>query len=134
MHAPMDMKAMMFAGLGLFAAMVPTTMWISSDMRAIEAKERAQLAAECSQRPASPTPLAPAVDPSAQPPGGSGDSATAGTAPDPCATLDGFPVGTATTEEPATGLPVADPYAGQVADPVVGTGATPDVEYPASDF
>ncbi|MCW2924970.1 MAG: hypothetical protein JWM98_2374, partial [Thermoleophilia bacterium] len=51
----MNMKAMMFAGLGLFVAMVPTTMWISSDMRGIHAREQARLQQECDASKASRT-------------------------------------------------------------------------------
>lgn len=43
----MDMKAMMFAGGGLFLSMVATTIWISGDVNRMRAEEQAKQAQAC---------------------------------------------------------------------------------------
>lgn len=105
----MNMKTLMFAGVGLFAAMVPTTMWINSDMQAIQAKERAKLEAQCAQR-ASAAPPATQAAPQAAPSYETAPTAQAPAADDECAELQ--PAGAAAN--PATtdpNQPGADPYA-----------------------
>lgn len=131
----MNMKAIMFAGSGLFLSMVATTMWISSDMAEIRKREEAKRAAECAAAvaatPGTPTAAdgaAAEVDPvTGAPVGGSLDATAAPTAerrncPANGATGQASP--TTGAVDPATGQPI-DPAAagansGTMIDPATG--------------
>ncbi len=130
----MNVKALTFAGLGVMAAMIPTAMWIQSDMAAIEAKRKAKLQVECSQRgpQASGLPAGSSADPLAKstPPPSLLESERA-TQVDPCTGL--APMGSANTPPP-TNVPPGDvnaaadqAYAGESAPP-------PAQEYPQQDM
>lgn len=125
MTRSMDMKAMMFAGGGLFLSMVATTIWISGDVSRMREEERVKQAQRCAlaqQADAATaqtaTGAAPASDFTTQP------------APQPdssCAATDtATTAGTPTAIDPATGQPVDagvepfDPAAAPTIDPATG--------------
>lgn len=110
----MNMKAIMFAGSGLFLSMVATTMWISADMADIKARELAKRQAECAQQFGAPA-TAPSV-PSAP---GAASIETTTTASDPNAyqaCVDG------TSEESAAPVGEVDALTGEAVaeDPAFG--------------
>ncbi|MCW2922725.1 MAG: hypothetical protein JWM98_129, partial [Thermoleophilia bacterium] len=114
---------------------VPTTMWISSDMRGIHAREQARLQQECDASKASRTTNAAvaappvdsgamAVDGSTMPASGTTAGTTNGAADDPCAKLDGAPKqATSSTTDPN-----ADPNAVVPVDPNADPNATAPVD------
>lgn len=154
--ASMEMKAMMFAGGGLFLSMVATTIWISGDVARMREEERAKHAEKCaiaaqtqSSQAQTATGTAPATDFTTQPApepvddacastnggatDGQADPAAGGIDPVTGAPLgqgeDGFSTGDANID-PATGQPVDpafDPGAQAGVDPSTGQPiASPD--------
>ena len=147
-HAPMEMKAMLFAGGGLFLSMVATTMWMSNDVARMQEQERAKDAARCRAALSATADTAPAAGSGSgfdAPAGGAGsfdapagdgfgstatDTAPEGCADQPAGATDPNATG-ATTDpnaaaiDPSTGLPVeADASSAQV-DPNTGLPTDP---------
>ena len=110
----MNMKTLIWAGLGLFISMTITTIWISRDLKTIRAENRQRHLAECADAQAggstasaaATTGVAPAVDPLASP--GSTSSAVQPATGQPTAKACA-PQSASTTATPATGS--TDPYA-----------------------
>jgi hypothetical protein len=93
--AVMNMKSILFAGLGLFVVMTATVLLMRGDVQRMKEEAAAKRAAECAVQPA---PAAPATDPSMADPMA---APAAPTAADPgCAPTPG-----------AANAPVADQYA-----------------------
>ena len=143
----MEMKAMMFAGGGLFLSMVATTVWISGDVTRMRAEERAKEAQKCAiaQQADAPPPVTdtpPAGDlatPAAQADSSCDDASTqvapTNGAVDP---VTGEPLGATAADPQAAqfqdsnaadpGASSIDPNTGQPLDPntgqPIGSGAT----------
>lgn len=117
----MNMKAILFAGSGLFVSMVATTMWISHDMAQIRERERAKQLAECAAPATQPVggTVAATQDPgmAAAPPA----AAPAGTTAPPEAACTSTPTPAAAGSDgaidPSTGLPIDGAGAGTTTDP-----------------
>ncbi|MCW2926521.1 MAG: hypothetical protein JWM86_489 [Thermoleophilia bacterium] len=100
--ARMNLKAMMFAGLGLFIAMTATAIWVGNDMAEIKDRARAKRAAECAAQAAAAVPGS-AVDPA------TGTMTGTGAAVDPATGLAMQPAATTTTGAAPTSSTAACP-------------------------
>jgi hypothetical protein len=136
--ACMEMKAMMFAGGGLFLSMVATTMWISGDVTRMREETKAKQQAACTTPEVPQTGAAPGVEGFAPAPGSADGTADPDCAP---TTADGAPVGDAqgAAIDPVTGQPIdgasfddqgggtyADPNASNYSDPNASSYADPN--------
>lgn len=122
----MNVKAVMFAGAGLFVSMTGTTMWIGHDMAQIREREQAKRSAECAAA-AGAAPLSGAAASAVE-------AAPAPTATAPAARPS--PAGDCGSAAPATDTPIVngavDPATGAPIEATAPTGqpAQPDAYEP----